>query len=63
MRRALERAEKAREDQVRREWFAGMTPEHRAIHERPLPVICGICLRASGERVQTALQGLFPARQ
>jgi hypothetical protein len=57
MRRALERAEAAREEQDRREWFANMTPEHRALHERPFPAVCGFCLRETTERLQAALQG------
>jgi hypothetical protein len=62
MRHALDRAEAARSVQARDEWFASMTPEHRAIHERPLPVICGICLAESGEQMQRTLRNLFRPR-
>jgi hypothetical protein len=61
-RHALARAKAARDRQARRDWLAAMTPEHRAIHERPIPVICGICLQQSGENLQGVMRGLLRNR-
>jgi TPP-dependent indolepyruvate ferredoxin oxidoreductase alpha subunit len=58
MRRALERAENARTEQAYHQWLASLTPEHRAVHERPGPIICGTCVTRSTQQLAQSMQRL-----
>jgi hypothetical protein len=63
MRRALERAEAARDEQDRQQWLAKMTPELRALVERPEPFICDFCLAWIEEwKRAAAIQGVSQVR-
>jgi hypothetical protein len=57
-RHALARSKAARDRQARRDWLAAMTPEHRALHEQPLPVICAVCVQRSFAQATASIQAL-----
>lgn len=49
VRHAMARDRVTAQSQEQQRWFASLTPEHRAIHERGWP--CGECIGAIGQRL------------